>query len=320
MGVGKLAKSSIGFNRWTSKRKNSWAHLVFKNQYTEIIKMHNSYKVVPAYVYKNLKNTDNSEWSDKASIRFGDLAKGKRGDELFVDLKEWSDYFNIFSKWGDYSSILALSGNFEIYIDKIVSIALESDVGLLIKSSKITDGIKLKKLNNINVNLNQINLLVTGCVKGTWYQRVNQFQLIFNWKPSLLEVESNIELLEKIRKIRNDAAHAYGRDLQGIKISQGLEVKDLKKIDDKLIMSYFALVYKLAKQIDKYLITNHIGEYHCLNFYHNLRISEEIILNDMHAHNIYLASEILRKRYGQYSSQPMGKMYYKELIKYYEKL
>lgn len=315
-----MAKSHIGFNRWSSKRKNSWAHLVFKNQYTEVIKMHNSYKVVPAYVYKNLKHTDGSNWADKASSRFGDIAKNKRDEELFLDLKEWSEYFNIFSKWGSYSSILALSGNFEIYIDKVVSIALESDIGLLIKSSHITDGIKLKKINSINANLSQINLLVVGCVKGTWHQRIKQFQSIFNWIPSLLENELNIQLLEKIRKIRNDAAHAYGRDLQGSKISHGLEVKNLEAIDENLIMSYFALVYKLAQQIDKYLIANHIGEYHCLNFYHNLRISNQINLTDQSNKAIGLASEILRKKYGQYSSQPMGKNYYKELIKYYENL
>lgn len=315
-----MATSQIGFSRWTSKRKNSWAHLVFKNQYTEVIKMHNSYKVVPAYVYKNLKYTDKSSWDDKASSRFGDIAQNKRGEELFVNLKEWSEYFNIFSKWSNYSSILALSGNFEIYIDKVVSIAIESDIGLLIKSSHITDGMKLKKINSINANLSQINLLVVGCVKGTWHQRIKQFQSIFNWIPSLLENESNIQLLERIRKIRNDAAHAYGRDLQGSKISQGLEVKNLEAIDESLIMSYFALVYKLAQQVDKYLLANHIGEYHCLNFYHNLRVSQKITLNDLSDHSVYVASEILRKEYGEYSSQPMGKKYYKELIKYYEEL
>ena len=308
------------FNRWKSKRRNSWAFLVFKRQYTEVIKMHNAYKVVPSYVYNKLKTENEAVWKDDASEHFGGIAKNKRNEELFDDLKDWSDNFNIFTKWADYSSILALSGNFEIYIDKVISISLESDIGLMIKSSQITDGIKLKKLNNFSSNSNSINQLVVGCVKGTWYQRINQIESIFNWRPKLLENEENIELLEKIRKIRNDAAHAYGRDLQGSKANHGLEVKNLTEIKDSLIMSYFDLVYKLSREIDLYLIDNHIGEYHCLNFYHNLRVSNEINLIDNSNKAIGDASEILRKRYGQYSSQPMGKTYYKELIRYYEDL
>ena len=72
--------------------------------------------------------------------------------------------------------------------------------------------------------------------------------------------------------------------------------------------------------MDLYLIDNHIGEYHCLNFYHELRISGKINLSDQSNNQIGLTSEILRKAYGQYSSQPMGKNYYKQLIRYYENL
>lgn len=314
-----MTKSLIGFTRWQSKRRNSWAFLVFKNQYTEIIKMHNAHKVASKYLGSKL-NSEENVIHIKASEYFGDIAKNRKDEELFDSLEDWYDCFNIFTKWSDYSAILALSGNFEIYIDKVVSLSMESNIGLIKESPELTDGMKLIKTGEFKNNLNKINKLVIGCLKGTWYQRIDKWESIFNWKPSIFEDNANIEILENIRKIRNDAAHAYGRDIKSTRTSQGLEVKKLIEIDEDLLINYFSLVYKLSQEMDLYLIDNHIGEYHCLNFYHELRISGKINLSDQSNNQIGLTSEILRKAYGQYSSQPMGKNYYKQLIRYYENL
>lgn len=315
-----MSKSIIGFSRWKSKRRNSWAFLVFKNQYTEIVKMHLSQRVAHKYLDHKLKNEGKSVYTQEASEYFGDFAKNKRNEELFDSVEDWSNCFNIFTKWSDYSAILALSGNFEIYIDKVVSLSVESNIGLIKEFPAFTDGVNLKKIGNFEENISKIDKLVVGCVKGTWYQRIHKFESIFNWKPKVLENKANIETLETIRKIRNDTAHAFGRDIKLSRTSRGLEVKKLIEIDEKLLIAYFSLVNKLSKEIDLYLIDNHIGEYHCLNFYRELRISCQINLLDQSNYEIGLASEILRKEYGRYSSQPMGKNYYKELIRYYENL
>lgn len=309
----------MSFNRWGSKRNNSWAFSVFKKHYTEVIKMHNAYKIVPQYIYKDLGNIKKAQWTDMASKHFGEISKSPYDEELFDNLKEWSRYFNIFSTWSKYSSILALSGNFEIYIDKIITIAIESDVGLLINFTQSIDGIKLKKTNNF-LNNDLIEQHVLGCVKGTWYQRVDNIEKIFNWKPELLCDDKNIKILENIRKKRNDAAHAYGRNIKKSKTTYGLEFTELTNISEEVIMDYFHLVYRLAKEIDKYLLNKHIGEFQCLNFYHELRSSNAIKLNNMSSQQIGCASEVLRKKYGSYSSTAMGKKYYRGLVDYYEKL
>lgn len=307
----------MGFNRWSSKKNSTWSFTVFKKHYTEVIKMHNAYKIVPQYLYHDLGNVKKAKWLDKASEHFGSMARSQYDEELFDNLKEWSEYFNIFTKWSKYSSILALSGNFEVYIDKVVTVALESDIGLLINTTQTVDGIKLKKLNN-TLNKDLIEQYVLGCVKGSWYDRVNQIEKIFSWKPSLLCSEDNLNLLDNIRKRRNDAAHAYGRNITKSKTSYGLEVTELTDISEKVIMKYFNLVYRLAKEIDAYLLNNHIGEFQCLNFYHDLKINKEVVLRDKSKQQIGWASEILRKKYGAYSNNAMGKTYYKGLVEYYE--
>jgi len=309
----------MGFNRWSSKRENTWAFTVFKKHYTEIIKMHNAYKIVPQYIYHDLGKVKKAKWPDKASEHFGSIAKSQYDEELFDNLKEWSEYFNIFTKWSKYSSILALSGNFELYIDKVVTIALESDIGLLINTTQSVDGMKLKKLNN-TLNKDLIEQYVLGCVKGTWYERADQIEKIFSWKPELLCIEDNLSLLDNIRKRRNDAAHAYGRNIRKSKNSYGLEVTELTDISEKVIMNYFHLVYRLVKEIDIYLLNNHIGEFQCLNFYHVLKINNEVRLKDKSKQQIGCASEVLRKKYGAYSNNAMGKKYYKGLVEYYESL
>lgn len=307
----------MSFSRWSNKRGNTWAFTVFKKHYTEVIKMHNAYKIVPNYIYHDLGKIKKAKWPDNVSDHFGDNAKSPYNEELFDDLKEWSEYFNVFTKWSKYSSILALSGNFEVYIDKVVTIALESDIGLLINASQSVDGIKLKKSNN-TLNKELIDQYVLGCVKGSWYQRLDQIEKIFNWKPPLLCFEENLKILDNIRKRRNDAAHAYGRNIKTSKTSYGLEVTELTDISEEVIMTYFNLVYRLAKEVDSYLLNNHIGEFQCLNFYHDLKVNNEITLKDKSKQQIGWASEILRKKYGRYSSTAMGKKYYKGLVEYYE--
>jgi hypothetical protein len=314
-----LKDERMSFDRWGSRKNNSWALTVFKKHYTEVIKMHNSYKIVPKYVYKDLGKVKKAQWADLTSKHFGEISKNSINEELFINLKEWSRYFNIFSTWSKYSSILALSGNFEVYIDKIITIAIESDVGLLINFTQSIDGIKLKKTNNF-LNNALIEQHVLGCVKGTWYQRVDNIEKIFNWKPELLCDEKNIKLLENIRKKRNDAAHAYGRNIKKSKNAYGLEFTELTDISEEVVMNYFILIYKLAKQIDKYLLNKHIGEFQCLNFYHELRHSNTIRLINTSPQQIGYASEVLRKKFGKYSNTSMGKKYYRGLVDYYEKL
>ena len=72
-------------------------------------------------------------------------------------------------------------------------------------------------------------------------------------------------------------------------------------------MTYFNLVYRLAKEVDSYLLNNHIGEFQCLNFYHDLKVNNEITLKDKSKQQIGWASEILRKNMDVIQVQLWGK-------------
>ena len=89
-----------------------------------------------------------------------------------------------------------------------------------------------------------------------------------------------------------------------------LSLDRLKKLMDT--------VYKVAREIDRHLITSHVGEYEAIFYYHsNIRdFPRGLGLPDQAAR--------LKKRIGQYANssgvQLVSKKYCSQLITYYENL
>src|SRR5690606_3977391 len=102
--------------------------------------------------YKHLKN-NNASWTDFASDHL--MFEVPKGEEIFKNLKGWSDTYNQFENWINLNSLLAISSNFETYLSTIVSLSLESDPGVLFNSSKSIDGISLPKKGANNSKLEE---------------------------------------------------------------------------------------------------------------------------------------------------------------------
>jgi hypothetical protein len=79
------------------------------------------------------------------------------------------------------------------------------------------------------------------------------------------------------------------------------------------------LIFGIARALDKQLLTNHIGEYQTLYFYHKLRptlkYSDTVPAMQLGNH-----VAILKRKLGQFGAAKAGKKFYKELIVYYESL
>lgn len=295
------------FERWESKFPHSWAYNVFNKHYDEMQKMYITFKNAHKYTYTTLGGSKAS-WSDYPSKHF----KFKNPKEFwnFKDLKEWSNSFNDLENWMNLNTLVAISSNLEIYLSSIIPLAIESDVGILYGTPHRIDGIEIVKYGNRDKF--DFTDKVISCTKGNWQSRTNSYKSIFGTLPSVLE--KNISELDKIRNIRNDVAHAFGRDIEESRRRMEVTTLPILKLSDKRLNEIFILTKEIAKVVDEHLLNAHIGEYQMLLYYHELYPS----LNKK-CHSSERA-RTFRKIYGGHLNFPAGRKFTRGLVEYYENI
>jgi hypothetical protein len=284
--------------------KSTWTLQVFNKYNDELNEILWANRAVVKQTYSNFKQ-NNANWIDLPSDHL--LFDVPKGEEVFKSLKDWSVTHNNFNSWTNLNALLALTSNLETYIATVVSLALESDPGILYNSSKSIDGIVLLKQG---AKKNQFHdNVITSITKGDWNARLSAFKKTFGSIPNGLE--NNIGKLEEIRKQRNRLAHAFGRDIEG---SRNHEVKDIiqmEKLSDSQLKKAQYIIADTTKVIDEHLLKNHIGEYQIAAYYHRIfpNLKQNIHQSDR--------AIILKKEIGKFGDIS-GKEFCKGLVKYYE--
>jgi hypothetical protein len=301
-----MGKSDRAFNRWSTVMKMTWTFQVFNKYNDELNELLWSNRAVVKQTYANLKSAG-ANWTDLPSdyLTF-DVPKG---EEIFKSLKDWSETYNKFNSWTNLNALLALSSNLETYMATVVSLALESDPGVLFNSPKTIDGIILLKQG---AKRNQFHDdIITSITKGDWNARLSAYKKTFGSVPA--GAISNIGKLEKIRKQRNKVGHAFGRDIDG---SRNHEVKDIIEMESLTDIQLKMIQYTIidtVKAIDDHLLTNHIGEYQLIAYYHRIYPS---LNKEVHQSERAI---ILKKQLGRFGDIS-GKEFCKGLVKYYEEI
>jgi hypothetical protein len=302
-----MGSSNYEFDRWKHKSKSSWPLRIFKQHTNELLRMFIAFNNSKSYTYKNL-GKDNSKWEDKLDKHF--KFENKWEYDKFDDLKDWSNGYNELENWINLNALVSMSSSFETYIATIVPLALESDIGVLFGTSHKIDGMSILKYGkNEPFDFNNI---VVGITKGDWNSRVAIYKKTFDNVPKYLE--SNISSLEKIRKIRNDLAHAFGRDIEASRDKFILKSLPIKKLSREKFLKYQNIIWESALSIDKHLTNFHIGEYQTLLFYHKL------FPNLTQTGHQSERAVRLKKEIGKYGDLPHGKLFCKGLVDYYESL
>lgn len=171
---------------------------------------------------------------------------------------------------------MAVLSYFETYLSSVVSLAIESDLGLIYSIPKRIDGIMVLKYGGDNeYSFYDKSELIT---KGTWMKRISYYQKIFGTVPSILS--SNVADLEKMRNIRNNVAHSFGRDIDKTRARETVEMLPIERLSEVRLQKFMELITKISKAIDYQLLNNHIGEFELIHFYHknkqDLELNHEI--------------------------------------------
>jgi hypothetical protein len=210
---------------------------------------------------------------------------------------------------------MAISSNLETYLSKVIQLALESDLGILFGVSKRIDGIEILKHKGSTV-LNFEDKVIS-CVKGEWNSRTNSFTKIFGSAPLILT--NNMSDMEKIRKLRNNVGHAFGREIEESTRHDLINATKSITLSREQTIKYMKLIYGVAKHIDTQLLNNHIGEYQVVHFYHTIK--DKLSSGDpFPKRELGNHVAVLKKQIGRFGVHPISKKFCKDLIDYYDAL
>lgn len=294
------------FDRWGSFPKSTWPFQVFQRYQFEFDHGYFAHRDTARTVYRYLKNSG-AQWTDAPNKFMPSPTKSN----LFTSLKQWSDAHNQFENWINLNIVVSITSNIETYLATIVSLAVSSDPGILLGQSRLVDGVRFllqprKDLAPV------INDHVMGITKGDWSSRIANFKKLFGQVPPY--VDDHIAELDDARHIRNRMGHAFGRDIEASRDHTTKTILPMEKISDRRLVKLQRIIRKSAKEIDKFLLTQHIGEYQAIAFYHRLLPSLAPTLNHT------MRAKTLKKELGKSGVENRGKEFCKGLVSYYESL
>lgn len=250
---------NLSFDRWNPEYPHSLPYRIFKCYDNDLMGMITSFESSKGYTYSHL-TSDGAVWESKA------YDYGLMKDNKYRTIKQWSDNYGEFENWLRLSWLMSLCSYFETYLACVIKECIESDPGLLIGASHIIDGISYKKKGISVLKQEDFDAHIRNCTKGDWQSRIAHMSTLFVSLPP--SVRDSISDLEKIRKIRNDFGHAFGRDIQDSQNYFTVTKSPISRVSVERFNKYHKLIAKIVQEIDEYLKQKHIGNYEPLLHYH----------------------------------------------------
>ncbi|MBR7791252.1 hypothetical protein KDM87_01480 [Undibacterium sp. FT147W] len=300
-----MARSTYQFDRWKPREKSTWVFRVFKKHNIELLRMYTAFETSRRYTYSHLGKT--AQWTDQPSKHFAFVRP--LGYDQFETMREWSGAYNDLENWVNLNALVAVASSLETYFATVIPLALASDVGTLYGTSRRIDGIQILKHGHANAL--DFEQHVIACTKGDWSSRLAAYEKLFGRAPKFFS--SNIADLERIRILRNNAAHSFGRDIEASRERQQVKTLPMEALSRSSFLNLQKTTWKLAKAIDVHLHQFHIGEFQALAFYHSIFPT---LRHDLHVGERAMQ---LKKCIGGFGAVS-GKDFCRGLAEYYEAL
>lgn len=299
-----MAKSTYKFDRWKAQSTKTWAYSVFLKYDLELVRIGAAHYTASKFIYKALGNSG-ATWHDMLDTQFG-FPDDER--DRYKDIKEWSDLYNEFDNWTNLNSLLTLTSNFETYLAAAVRLALSSNPGVLLGLPQSIDGATLLK-NRVKEPVASQEI-VEACTRGDWSARLCAFSQSFGKIPSFESAHADLEF---IRQVRNEVGHAFGRDIEQARKHGQVKKIQIRKLRHERLRALQKSVRSVVRDIDAFLLENHIGEFEVIDFYSKLP-SKNL------QYNVSRRAMLLKKEVGRYGAEPRGKIFCNGLIEYWDSL
>lgn len=239
--------------------ERSFAIRIFNRYETEINEHFWSFKVISEharYIAEKHRKED-PEFSTGLAFH----ASGPDAGRIPPTVTEWLDARKELENWLRLSALVSATAYHETYLRQIIRSALMASPLLRLGSPHLVEGTVLLKAGKELPFSHEIEMIT----KGDWNTRSANYVKLFGWpypgKPFA------VQPLEKIRKLRNEFAHGFGRDLDPQDPSVGT-VLPAKRLTHEKFLEYIGILSKSAAQIDRHLLGKYIGNFELIHCYH----------------------------------------------------
>ena len=293
------------FDRWKHALPHSGPYLVYKKYYEELNRYYWASFAAHSLTYKGMTKMGYT-WQSNPDTTLN----LPQHNHCFKTLRDWAKAYDALQIWTRLNVVISLASILETYIDSVCGLAIESNPGILINSSKTLDGVILLKTKRLDHKI--VENAVHDISKGTWQQRRNVFDTLFGGHP--IEWDTYMDDLEDLRKKRNSVGHAFGRDIKKARRYEQITPLPIDGIKQEKLLQFFDITLKIAIAIDQYLLDNHIGEYQALFSFHVFYGHNKSKKWDDKS----MAREF--RKYFSKSSSTLGQQFFVDLVSFYTKV
>jgi hypothetical protein len=245
------------FERYKPPVARSFSLRAFNNYETEINEHYWSFQVMSdfsGYLARQAAKKNGS--TDTATVFH---ASGPDARRIPPTVNKWITAQSELENWLRNSALVSAAAFHEAYVRQVVRSALMSDPFCRFGLSRIIDGVKILK--------SQAELSyafeLESMTRGDWNARSAAFERIFSAPPGTI---GDLSKLEEIRKLRNDYAHGFGRELNPPTPTE-FKIKPSQRLSATRFRTLLGAMSKSAASIDKFLLHNHIGAFEIIYHY-----------------------------------------------------
>lgn len=244
------------FNRWEYPGA-TLSFSRFRKYHSDINNLYWSFK---SSIPPTFKATRGHKFEDKMHEVFNidPIDYGRR----IIPLKEWRDNFTDFQNWTRVGVLMSLVSNFETYIHSISSLAIESKPGILLQSPNAIDGVILLKRRKEYSFVDE----TIDIVKGEWSSRISFLNNLFGSHPPIFS--QNISELEKIRNLRNNFGHSFGRNVSINKLILNVDYFEAERLSEERLIKWMKIFYEISLAMDIWIGKKFIGNYELIKIFH----------------------------------------------------
>jgi len=247
------------FDRYVPLRSRSIAINEFNDRQTEINEHFWSFVVMTENARYLARAAKKSDPEILTATIF--QASGPDISRVPKTVGEWLTANDALGNWLRLSALVSAVAFHEAYMSRICRTALMSDPLCRFGATRQLDGTTLLK-RGVEIDYEADQKLLT---RDTWGKREANFKRIFG--ASNTSQMFPVAKLEKMRELRNQFAHGFGRSLD-VPEPSDLQDRVSGRISQSKLLEYLGILSDSASAIDRYLMPQFIGSFEILHIYH----------------------------------------------------
>lgn len=245
------------FSRDSNYLGTTWAFRSFVKHHTEINNMYWSF--VPSWSFTHYIARKNKGTTPELLFH----ASGPDVHRLDHSIPRFIRNHELLANWVRLSALVSILSYFETYMKRVTTLSLMSDPAVRFGKSRAIDGISWIK----HEMKDDLDHLVTSCLKGVWSSRIKAFKGLFSSAPA--SMVTHTDKLDTLRTLRNKVGHSYGRSLKIELLATSSA--PMARLSEQGLKDCLELVYMVAKDVDAQLLAGHIGCFEEALYFHNWR-------------------------------------------------